>query len=39
MPLGCTVWMGLPFESKPLIQFTFTNGLPSMNFPVSRFST
>ena len=33
-PGGCGVWIGRPFSSSPLAQFTLTNGLPSRNLPV-----
>src|SRR5262249_15895905 len=39
MPGGWGVWIGLPLASKPLIQFTFTNGFPRRNFPVARSRT
>ena len=28
VPGGCGVWIGRPFASRPLAQFTFTNGVP-----------
>ena len=34
MPAGCGVWIGRPFASNPLTQFTFTNGLPEQELPV-----
>jgi hypothetical protein len=38
-PSGCGVSIGRPLSSSPLAQFTFTNGCPRMNSPVTRSST
>ena len=38
-PGGCGVGIGRPFASRPLAQFTLTNGVPFKNLPVTRSST
>jgi len=38
-PVEGGVAIGRPFASRPLAQFTLTNGRPARNFPVARSST
>ena len=38
MPAGCGVWIGWPFASSPLAQFTLDERLTEDRTPVSRSS-
>src|SRR5207245_2169560 len=37
--VGLSTFSGLPLSSRPLVQFTLTNGLPDKNSPVARSRT